>query len=243
MAEPNFSEQLARLKQSVGMYEDQQVAELLGLTKAAFSDRKRRGAFPVDKLRALAAGRPDLKVDVSYVLEGHQLPAHAFRAIAEHPEKTLHVGRRLTQVRHGLGLTQPELAQLLGVDVSTLDGIEAGRRALTDEVLNGMWAGLGALRYFIEHGDGDLVTDSSVLGQPFTVTPTMVGGQLRYIVRANAAGAGSRVAKQKALPKPLGGGSENVVVSGGIQATGRGSMAAGRDISVGASPRSRRKAG
>ncbi len=66
----DFEDQLARLKTALALPEDQDVAELLGMTKAAFSARKSRGSFPVDKLKALAADRPKLKLDVRYVLTG-----------------------------------------------------------------------------------------------------------------------------------------------------------------------------
>lgn len=66
----DFEDQLARLKTALALPEDQDVAELLGMTKAAFSARKSRGSFPVDKLKALAADRPKLKLDVKYVLTG-----------------------------------------------------------------------------------------------------------------------------------------------------------------------------
>lgn len=65
-----FDEQLLRLKQALGLAEDQAVASALGLSKAAFADRKKRDAFPADKLKALAADRPELKLDVKYVLTG-----------------------------------------------------------------------------------------------------------------------------------------------------------------------------
>lgn len=66
----NFDAALLRLKGQIGMTEDQAVAGLLGLSKASFSDRKRRDSFPVDKLRALAQQRTDLNIDVDYVLTG-----------------------------------------------------------------------------------------------------------------------------------------------------------------------------
>ena len=65
-----FDEALLRLKRHVGTLEDQQVADLLGLKKAAFSARKSRGSFPEKELRALAQQRPDLRIDVGYVLTG-----------------------------------------------------------------------------------------------------------------------------------------------------------------------------
>lgn len=70
-----FDAQLLRLKQALGVTEDQDVATALALTKAAFSDRKRRGAFPEDKLFALQARRPELGIDATYVLTGERLSA------------------------------------------------------------------------------------------------------------------------------------------------------------------------
>ena len=65
-----FDDQLLRLKQVLRVTEDQAVAATLGMAKAAFAERKRRNAFPADKLKALAADRPELKLDVKYVLTG-----------------------------------------------------------------------------------------------------------------------------------------------------------------------------
>lgn len=66
----DFDDQLNRLKAALSLSEDQDVADLLGMTKAAFSARKSRGSFPVDKLKALAADKPQLRLDVKYVLTG-----------------------------------------------------------------------------------------------------------------------------------------------------------------------------
>ncbi|HHX6877960.1 helix-turn-helix domain-containing protein [Pseudomonas aeruginosa] len=69
----DFDQQLLRMKAVLGMTSDQAVAAALGMTKAAFSDRKKRGAFPEDKLRVLAQQRPELLLDVDYVLTGQRL--------------------------------------------------------------------------------------------------------------------------------------------------------------------------
>lgn len=65
-----FEQQLLRLKTMLRMTSDQDVAAALGMSKAAFSDRKRRNSFPADKLYALAATRPDLVIDAEFVLTG-----------------------------------------------------------------------------------------------------------------------------------------------------------------------------
>lgn len=66
----DFDEVLLRLKERLGVPSDKGVAELLGMGEKALHARKRRGSFPVDKLKALAADRPDLRLDVKYVLTG-----------------------------------------------------------------------------------------------------------------------------------------------------------------------------
>lgn len=66
----DFDAAVLRLKGQVGVTEDQALAALLGLSKASFSDRKKRDSFPADKLRALAQQRPDLNIDVDYVITG-----------------------------------------------------------------------------------------------------------------------------------------------------------------------------
>jgi len=72
-----FDIQLLRLKKVLGVTEDQQVAQFLGMTKHAFSDRKRRGAFPMDKVLALKATRPDLAIDDVYIRTGRDAQADA----------------------------------------------------------------------------------------------------------------------------------------------------------------------
>jgi hypothetical protein len=66
----SFDAQIGRLKGALQLKEDQEVAELMGMGKAAFSARRTRGSFPEEKLRALAQQRPDLNIDVDYVITG-----------------------------------------------------------------------------------------------------------------------------------------------------------------------------
>lgn len=65
-----FSDLLLRLKHSLRVSKDQEVADFLGLSRTAFSERKKRNAFPEKELRALARQRPELGIDVEYVLTG-----------------------------------------------------------------------------------------------------------------------------------------------------------------------------
>lgn len=68
----DFEKQLIRLKQALSLKEDQQIAEALGMTKASFSDRKKRGSFPSERVIGLKSKHPDL--DVFYVLTGDRSP-------------------------------------------------------------------------------------------------------------------------------------------------------------------------
>lgn len=77
---PSFEAKLRRLKECAGMSADQEVAAALGMTKSAFSVRKLRDSFPDEKLFVFAAKRPELGIDVTYVLTGDrsiQGPARA----------------------------------------------------------------------------------------------------------------------------------------------------------------------
>lgn len=65
-----FSDSLDRLKHELRVSKDGEVAAALGMSKTAFSERKKRGSFPEKELRALAAERPE--IDVVYVLTGER---------------------------------------------------------------------------------------------------------------------------------------------------------------------------
>lgn len=67
----NFFEEAAlRLKQQLGVSQDKEVASHLGLSPRAWAGRKQSNSFPEKELRALAQQRPDLGLDVEYVLTG-----------------------------------------------------------------------------------------------------------------------------------------------------------------------------
>lgn len=72
MSTEDFNTQIGRLKQALGLHEDQEVAAALGMSKAALSARKARGAFPEKDLRALINRQPELGIDVLYVLTGER---------------------------------------------------------------------------------------------------------------------------------------------------------------------------
>ena len=68
-----FNDKLNRLKTVLGVTKDKEVGEALSLKEKAFNARKTRGSFPEKELRALAQQRPELGIDVEYVLTGGRL--------------------------------------------------------------------------------------------------------------------------------------------------------------------------
>lgn len=125
--EVDFGALLLRLKEQVGIPTDKEVAALLGMSEKAFHARKTRGAFPEDKLFALAAKRPDLRIDVDFVLTGVSAKQTADRMLAN-------FGPRLKEIRGDR--TPAAFAKLLGITVKDVAALEGGqRRPTTQEVI------------------------------------------------------------------------------------------------------------
>jgi hypothetical protein len=101
-----FAAQLLRLKQALGLIEDQDVAQALGMSKAAFSDRKRRNAFPAEKLAALAASHPEWQLDLDYVLTGRSRQTDE---LSRRLDIVADAARRAFQID---GLTEQQRAQV-----------------------------------------------------------------------------------------------------------------------------------
>ncbi|MBS0212334.1 MAG: hypothetical protein JSR26_04020 [Proteobacteria bacterium] len=80
------------------MSSDKAVAELLGMGEKALNARKRRDSFPAEKVKVLAADRPDLNLDVRYVLTG----------ITEALDNNLNALREATRLAVALGLSRRE---------------------------------------------------------------------------------------------------------------------------------------
>lgn len=118
-SETVFAQALLRMKEQLGIESDKAIAEVLGLSPTGFADRKRRGAFPEDKLFALATKRPELGIDVHYVLHGESAKDTAAKMLLAFP------GR----VRDQRGsVPAAEFAARLGVGVEELVAVEAGQR-------------------------------------------------------------------------------------------------------------------
>lgn len=66
----NFEEAALRLKQQLRVVEDRHAAEALGLTADAWVKRKKRDAFPIKEVFALASQRPELSLDPDWIVTG-----------------------------------------------------------------------------------------------------------------------------------------------------------------------------
>lgn len=164
-----FSEALDRLKMQMGLSEDQEVAETLGLSKAAFSARKGRGSFPQKELRALVGERPELSLDVDYILTGRT------KKVTERPAAWA-AGDVPTETKVQLDVQQYFLVPQLGVHASAGNGYAVdtedviGRFAFRRDWLSKKVANTDALRVITAKGrsmeptvrDGDiLLVDTS----------------------------------------------------------------------------------
>lgn len=135
----DFGSVLLRLKGQVHLHADKEIAALLGLSDKAFHARKTRSAFPADKLFALAAKRPELNIDVNYVLNGKRSEPSVMAAISK-------AGSRVQVIRGTR--TQQEFAEALGISSDHLEQVEAGdqwldkdlhQRLVEQEHVSPMW--------------------------------------------------------------------------------------------------------
>jgi transcriptional regulator with XRE-family HTH domain len=88
-----FEERLLRLKQQLGVKEDKEVAALLGLSASALSKRIQRDSFPEKELYALAAKRPDLRIDLDFVFAGDRLTPDQKMAVRRASRHFLPIGK------------------------------------------------------------------------------------------------------------------------------------------------------
>lgn len=73
-----FVDFLYRIKQSLDLKQDKDVADFLGLSEKAFSARKNRNSIPEQQLRMAAAEHPNLQIDVDYIFRPKQNPRIAW---------------------------------------------------------------------------------------------------------------------------------------------------------------------
>lgn len=108
-----FSNCLLRLKEQAKIHSDKEIAELLGLSDKAFTARKARDAFPANHLYALSAKRPDLGIDVEYVLGG--IPSASMtlvKARRKRVERMVDAGLAIEKIRENEREHAPESVEL-----------------------------------------------------------------------------------------------------------------------------------
>ena len=120
----NFFEEAAlRLKQQLQVKTDKDVAEALGLSAVAWVGRKKRDNFPEVELYALAAKRPDLKINVEYVLTGRATQAMTPEGRDNYLAGQLVVLEAMVQA---LLLTHPSARKARDAFVQLIDGVKEG---------------------------------------------------------------------------------------------------------------------
>lgn len=97
-----LEQMLLRLKEQMGVQSDKEIAEALGMDASAFNKRKRRGSFPEDKLLALVARRPELRIDTVYVLTGQRSMPDQARKMFDMAAATTLSANVSDEVREGL---------------------------------------------------------------------------------------------------------------------------------------------
>lgn len=130
----NFHAAMMRLKEQLGVERDRQVAAYLRMTPTALFERKRRGTFPVDKLRAAAQQQPDRPIDVDYVLAALE-PAQNQHTTTTLDSDTLALANELSSIsrqasRLGRELRDATLATL----AAQLDAITAEQRRMNERL-------------------------------------------------------------------------------------------------------------
>lgn len=107
----DFLQTLLRLKAQLGVEKDQHVATLLGISKTAFAERKKRGAFPVSEVVALAIVRADL--DLNFIFTGHRYGESNDLTVDQVKANFLHLGITFTRWAEENGYTRNEVYRVL----------------------------------------------------------------------------------------------------------------------------------
>ncbi|MDH3000166.1 hypothetical protein A1D23_08185 [Chelonobacter oris] len=113
----SFSDIFDRLSKSVDKSAAKDIAAMLEMTPTALSERKKRNSFPEDKLHELAKRRPDLDLNVNYILTGT-------RKVGEKRLVLSQVGGRIQEERIACGYELSSFAQYMNVSDEVQQNIE-----------------------------------------------------------------------------------------------------------------------
>ena len=140
-----FDEAALRLKQQLQVKTDKEVAEALGLSAAAWVGRKKRDNFPEVELYALAAKRPELKINVEYVLTGRTPEPMTAQGRDDYLMGELAAVKVMLQE---LLKTHPRAQEAQDAFVREIKAMEASLagESLSDDFVRGLHAGESAFR-------------------------------------------------------------------------------------------------
>ncbi len=205
-----------RLKEQVRIKTDKDIAALLGMDVSAFNKRKKRNSFPERELLALAAARPDLNLDVDYILNG--------RATSMAFGTTKQIGTRLRKERLRINWSAADMARHLGCPLADYVALEDGLREPSyKEVM--------ALR---EHDqlDAEIVLGGNSMRRPtweldedeaeLMTNYREASGPLRRTARAALQSAGMPA------PQPMAGNNQINHAPGAVQVSGSGNKVVSR---------------
>ncbi|WP_218239779.1 hypothetical protein [Comamonas fluminis] len=140
-----FEEATLRLKQQLHTTQDKEIASALGLSAQSWAGRKKRENFPEVELYALAAKRPDLKINVEYVLTGR-----AAQPMTAQGRDDYLMGKiaSLEVMVQTLMRNQPHAEQLQAAFVQQIKDVEAALagESLSDDFVRGLHSGEAAFR-------------------------------------------------------------------------------------------------
>lgn len=205
-----FDAQLLRLKEALGVVQDQDVATALGLSKQALSSRRNRGVSLKDKVLALAADRPDLHIDVDKVLHGEEGGYSVVRS-GQLVQVMTHFQWSPVEFAAKLGMDR-ERAATFGASLGSSAGIKL-RKAAMDMLVKEF----RVRREFLVHGvepmfgdDEDEVAELSRRMQRLEAQLSSVTAALHDMAKSNAAFQAAlterfeRTSGPKYRPKPAG---------------------------------------
>ena len=125
-AETFFNSALSRLKEGLGLSKDKEIAEALGLSDKALNARKTRDSFPETEVLALSARRPELRLDVTYILTGERVSEtqrQQLAVLAAAIEKTgnSELAQQLANAHRTIGATQAQRKPIYKYHLKVLD--------------------------------------------------------------------------------------------------------------------------
>ena len=118
-----FVDFLYRIKQSLDLKQDKDVADFLGLSEKAFSARKNRNSIPEQQLRMAAAEHPNLQIDVDYILGRSKI--HESLGGLSHNQESF-MKEIIAHIHARLNMSLDEIAEELGVDTNQFEKMLAG---------------------------------------------------------------------------------------------------------------------